>query len=75
MHCRFLAREGTCSGKYAGYACIKDHCTLVQESRKCEYHEPSGDYCRKYARFGCVGRDSCASLADYLDTVSEGEHA
>lgn len=73
MHCRYMAKDGTCSGKYSGYACIKGHCTLVKESKACEHHEPTGDYCRKYARFGCVGRDNCTSLADYLDTVSEDQ--
>lgn len=73
MHCKYMAKDGMCSGKYSGYACIKGHCTLVKESKACEHHEPTGDYCRKYARFGCVGRDNCTSLADYLDTVSEDQ--
>lgn len=71
MHCKYLAKDGRCTGKYAGYACIRDQCTLVKLSKRCEHHEPTGDYCRKYARFGCVGKENCTSLADYLDTVSE----
>lgn len=73
MHCKHLTKDGMCSGMYSGYACIKGHCTLVKESKACEHHEPTGDYCRKYARFGCVGRNNCTSLADYLDTVSEDQ--
>jgi hypothetical protein len=25
----------------------------------------------KYGRFGCVGKDSCKSIADYLEAVAE----
>jgi hypothetical protein len=73
VHCKYLAKDGLCAGKYSGYACIKSQCALVRESKQCEHHEPTGDYCRKYARFGCVGRDNCESLSDYLDTVSEDQ--
>ena len=75
MHCRYLARDGHCTGKYDGYACIREHCSILQDAKKCEFHEESGDYCRKYARFGCVGRDNCDSLADYLESIAEVEHA
>jgi hypothetical protein len=39
----------------------------------CEFRDMSGDYCKKYNRFGCVGKESCSSLADYLDAVAEDE--
>ena len=71
VHCRYLTKDGKCTGKYDGYACIRDQCTLVKESKRCEYHEVTGDYCRKYARFGCVGKENCHSLADYLETAAE----
>lgn len=75
MRCKFLSKDGVCEGKYEGYACIGNDCTAVKEARMCEYHEPTGDYCKKYSRFGCVGKHSCASLVDYLEAVSEEEHA
>lgn len=71
VHCKYLSKNGLCTGMYDGYACIRGQCALVRQSKECEYHEVSGDYCRKYARFGCVGKENCSSLADYLETVSE----
>lgn len=73
LHCKYLAKDGMCTGKYSGYACIREQCTLVKQSKTCEHHEPTGDYCRKYARFGCVGKANCESLADYLETASEDQ--
>lgn len=73
LHCRHLAKDGICTGRYEGYACIKEQCALVKQSKECEHHEVSGDYCRRYARFGCVGKDNCSSLTDYLETVSEAQ--
>ena len=73
MHCRHLGKDNVCTGKYSGYTCIKKQCSLFKEAQKCEHHEATGDYCRKYGRFGCVGKDSCATLADYLETVAEEE--
>lgn len=75
MKCRFLTKDGICTGKYSGYACIKKQCSSFQEGQKCEFHEPSGDYCKKYARFGCVGKESCETLSDYLEAVAEQEEA
>jgi hypothetical protein len=75
MRCKFLAKDGTCSGKYSGYSCIRQQCSSLKDAQKCEYHELSGDYCRKYARFGCVGKDSCVTLSDYLEAVAEDEGA
>jgi hypothetical protein len=75
MRCKFLSSDGVCEGKYEGYACIGDYCTAVQEAKLCEYHEPTGDYCRKYSRFGCVGKHSCSTLEDYLEAVLEEEQA
>lgn len=75
MQCKHLARDSLCSGKYAGYACIKKQCTLYKEAMKCEFREESGDYCRKHARFGCVGKESCQTLSDYLGAVAEEESA
>ncbi len=62
-----------CEGKYSGYACIRTHCAIVRESKLCEHHDISGDYCRKYARFGCVGKGNCESAEDYLDSICEDE--
>jgi hypothetical protein len=73
MRCKHLGRDNLCMGKYAGYACIKKQCSSYKEAQRCEFHESNGDYCRKYARFGCVGRDSCATLTDYLEAVAEEE--
>ena len=75
MQCRHLTKDGLCVGKYAGYACIKRQCTSFKEAQNCEHREISGDYCRKYGRFGCVGKDSCQSLSDYLEAVAEEEQA
>ena len=75
MHCRHLTREGLCDGKYAGYACIKKQCPSFKEAMNCEFKDGSGDYCKKYGRFGCVGRDSCQHLSDYLSAVAEEEQA
>jgi hypothetical protein len=71
MKCKYLAKNNICTGKYSGYSCIKRHCSSFKEAQKCEYHDSSGDYCRKYQRFGCVGKDSCGSLVDYLEAVAE----
>lgn len=73
MICRYLGKEGACEGKYDGYACIKGQCPLFREAKNCEHHDLTGDYCRKYGRFGCVGRESCQSLADYLEAIAEEE--
>ncbi len=75
IRCKHLAKDGTCTGVYEGYACIRTHCALYKEARLCEHHDVTGDYCRKYNRFGCVGKDSCATLADYLDAVADCEQA
>ena len=75
MKCKFLTRDGKCTGAYAGYACIKKQCSSLKLAQSCEHHELSGDYCKKYGRFGCVGRESCRSLADYLEAVADSEHA
>lgn len=71
MKCRFITREGLCTGAYPGYACITKQCTSFKQAQNCEHHELSGDYCKKYGRFGCVGKDSCKSLADYLEAVAD----
>ncbi len=75
MRCRFLTADNICTGKYKGFACIKQHCSYHQESQKCPHHDETGDYCRKHARFGCVGKESCETLADYLAAVAEEEEA
>lgn len=71
MKCKFFGPGGVCTGKYAGYGCIRSQCASFREAQKCEFKDPVGDYCRKYARFGCVGRDSCGTVADYLESVGE----
>jgi len=71
MKCRFLGKDGVCSGKYSGYSCIKGQCASFKEAQNCDHHEKTGDYCRKYGRFGCVGRESCRTLGDYLEAVAE----
>ena len=73
MLCRFLSQEGLCKGRYRGYGCIGEQCGHWIESHRCEHHEGTGDYCRKYARFGCVGKDCCGTLMDYLQAASEAE--
>lgn len=70
MKCRFRAKDNLCAGKYRGFACIEKQCAYFAESQKCEHHEMTGDYCRKYCRFGCVGKGSCGSLVDYLEAVA-----
>ena len=71
MRCSYLTRDNLCTGKYKGFACIKKLCTYFKEAQQCEHHEESGDYCAKYARFGCVGKNNCLTLTDYLESVSE----
>ncbi|MDH3365806.1 MAG: hypothetical protein OEM29_07400 [Thermoplasmata archaeon] len=73
MLCRFLSADGLCTGKYEGYSCIKSDCAYWRMSHECEHHDSTGDYCRKFARFGCVGKDSCHSISDYLQAASEAE--
>lgn len=73
MKCKFLTKDNVCTGKYSGFACIKGQCSSFKDAQKCEFHELSGDYCKKYARFGCVGKDSCITLSDYLEAVAEEE--
>lgn len=75
MLCKFLTAENLCTGRYNGFACIRKQCSYYQEAQKCEFHESTGDYCRKYGRFGCVGKGSCESLSDYLSAVAEEERA
>ena len=75
MLCKFMSSSGRCTGRYEGYACIKSDCAYWRESHSCEFHDVTGDYCRKYARFGCVGKDCCDSLSDYIQAVSEAELA
>ncbi len=60
-----------CTGKYAGYACIRNSCESYNKAHNCEHRDPAGDYCKKYARFGCVGLDSCTTISDYLAAVAE----
>lgn len=71
MRCKFRTPDGLCTDKYNGFACIARQCSYYKDSMKCEHHEETGDYCRKYARFGCVGKGSCETLTDYLAAVSE----
>ena len=73
MKCNYLTKDGLCSGTYSGYACIRKQCTHYREALKCEHHEQTGDYCKKYGRFGCVGRESCETLADYLEAFADEE--
>ncbi len=73
MKCRFLTKDGLCSGIYSGFACIKKQCANYQQALKCEHYEQTGDYCKKYARFGCVGVGSCDTLADYLEAFADEE--
>lgn len=75
MRCKFRTSDNLCAGKYKGFACIGKQCSYHRESQKCEHHEETGDYCRKYARFGCVGKDSCETLSDYLSAAAEEESA
>lgn len=75
MRCSFLTKDNICTGKYSGYACIKKQCSYFKEAQQCEHHENTGDYCRKYGRFGCVGKNSCKTLMDYLEAVSEDAEA
>ena len=70
MNCRSKGKNNLCKGKYRGFACIEKQCAHFAEAHKCEHHEMTGDYCKKYGRFGCVGKDSCGSLVDYLDAVA-----
>ncbi len=70
MKCRFRTRDNLCTGKYEGFACIEKQCAYFAEAQKCEHHETTGDYCRRYGRFGCVGKDCCGSLVDYLEAVA-----
>ena len=71
--CSYQSKEGLCEGPYKGYACIRERCDHWKESHRCEYHDVTGDYCHKYARFGCVGKDCCGTISDYLEAVSEAE--
>lgn len=71
MKCKFLGAGGVCTGKYAGYGCIRDQCASFREALNCEYRDAVGDYCKKYGRFGCVGKDSCRTITDYLESVAE----
>lgn len=71
MKCKFMGPKGVCSGKYAGYACIRDSCPSFRMAQSCEHRDAAGDYCKKYARFGCVGLDSCKTITDYLEAVAE----
>jgi hypothetical protein len=73
MLCRFMASDGTCTDKYHGYACIRSNCTHWKEAHECEYHSKTGDYCEKYARFGCVGKESCHTLSEYMRATAEAE--
>ena len=75
MKCKYLSKDKLCTGKYSGFACIKKQCSYYREAQQCEHHELTGDYCRKYGRFGCVGRGSCHTLSDYLEAVAEEEQA
>jgi hypothetical protein len=75
MRCKYLTKDSLCTGKYSGYACIKAQCPTFKDAQSCEHHEISGDYCKKYGRFGCVGRESCNTLSDYLEAVAEEEQA
>ena len=75
MKCKYLTKDSLCTGKYSGYACIKTQCALFKDAQKCEHHEMSGDYCKKYGRFGCVGKESCSTLSEYLEAVAEEEQS
>jgi hypothetical protein len=75
MKCKYLTKDNLCAGKYSGYACIKAQCSSFKDAQKCEHHETSGDYCRKYGRFGCVGKESCNTLSEYLEAVAEEEQS
>ena len=73
MKCKYLTKDGLCSGIYSGFACIKRQCANYQQALKCDYYEKTGDYCKKFGRFGCVGMGSCDTLADYLEAFADEE--
>ncbi len=75
MLCRYRSPDGICVGKYEGYACISSSCSYWMEAHNCEHHDGAGDYCNKHARFGCVGKESCHTLSEYLQAASEAETA
>ena len=68
MECIHLDSDGVCKGKYSGFACIGPKCKAERDP-PCEHNEQEF-YCRKFKRFGCVGRSNCTSLEDYLKAVN-----
>jgi len=68
MQCIHFNADGVCKGKYNGFACIGPKCK-AEKDPPCEYNDQDF-YCRKFKRFGCVGRSNCTSLEEYLKSVN-----
>ncbi|MCG7844096.1 MAG: hypothetical protein MIO90_01540 [Methanomassiliicoccales archaeon] len=66
--CPRLGPDGKCNGLYYGFTCIKDKCKMQNREATCEFCI-GGDYCLKYNRFGCVGKDNCGTKDDYLSYI------
>lgn len=65
MHCAFRLEDGRCNGKYKGFACIGAKCRGEKEM-PCPFYDHNY-YCRKFRRFGCVGRSRCGeTVEEYL---------
>lgn len=61
LRCLYLQKDGKCSGRYKGFACIGDRCKADKEA--CPHYD-RGFYCTKFGRFGCVGMSRCGETVD-----------
>ena len=68
MKCFYLQKDGRCSGRYKGFACIGTKCRADKDP-PCEHYD-QGFYCRKFQRFGCVGQSRCGETVDTYLKVS-----
>ena len=76
MVCKYLDDNLKCTGKYAGFACIKGQCFLFKEARdkllNCPHSVEKGLYCTKYKSFLCT-MGNCATYAEYLESLANME--
>lgn len=76
MSCKYLDKDGRCSGKYNGFACIKSQCSYFKETvdklLNCPYSVEKGLYCKKYKSFLCT-MGKCSTYAEYLEGLADME--
>lgn len=76
MMCEYDDGNGWCTGKYKGFGCIKNKCSVLKASDEfddgCPGIAGEGMYCSKFNRFFCAGEENCTDTASYNRKLEMG---